>query len=366
MKLRYMLVLTVVIFRLAADTNAYASAAIERMLSQINLPEGFSISLYAKVPGARSLSIAPELNAVFVGTRANSVYIIKDKYLKGQPEKVSLFLDGLNVPNGIVYKNNRLFVAEQHRIIAVDPATKNKSVIIDNLPDKRWHGWRYLALAPGGNLFVSIGAPCNVCTLNGLEGSILEVDPQTGSTKKYATGVRNSVGMDFHPLTGELYFTDNGSDGLGDEIPADELNHAPIPGSHFGFPYYGGGTTRTNEFASVAIPSNTTPPIVEFAAHTASLGIRFYRGSQFPETYRNTAFIAQHGSWDRSTPIGYRIMQVRFDEKGRAQGKKIFADGWLRNGEKLGRVVDIKELPDGSLLVSDDLADVVYRISYEQ
>jgi len=351
---------------LVVGVNAGASAGLEDKLGQINLPPGFSISLYARVPGARSLAVVPELDAVLVGSRGDAIHIIRDRGLKGRPEDVSLFMNKMKVPNGIAVKDGLLFIAEQHRIITVNLSDKKqKKVLLKGLPDDSWHGWRYITFGPNGKLYVAIGAPCNVCRLKGMEGSIIEVDSVTGKNRTFAKGVRNSVGMDFHPLTGQLYFTDNGSDGLGDEIPPDELNHAPHAGLHFGFPWYGGGTVETKEFPGQKPPKNTTPPIVEFRAHTASLGIGFYRGKQFPKTYRHSAFVAQHGSWNRTTPIGYRVMHLKFDKVGQFIEKKVFADGWLQKGRKWGRPVDIKELPDGSLLISDDLAGAVYRITFQ-
>jgi len=353
-----------VLLMIGASTGAIAG--IEEKLGLINLPKGFSISLYARVPGARSLAVVPELDAVLVGSRGDSIHIIRDRGLKGRPESVSLFMNHLKVPNGIAVKDGSLFIAEQHRIIQVPlSGKKQKKVLLEGLPDDSWHGWRYAAFGPNGKLYVAIGAPCNVCRLKGMEGSIIEVDRVSGKYRIFAKGVRNSVGMDFHPRSGQLYFTDNGSDGLGDEIPPDELNHAPRAGLHFGFPWYGGGTVETKEFPGQKPPNSATPPIVEFRAHTASLGIGFYRGKQFPEKYRQGAFVAQHGSWNRTTPIGYRVMHLKFDKAGQFIEKKVFADGWLQQEQKWGRPVDIKELPDGSLLVSDDRAGAVYRITYQ-
>lgn len=345
---------------------ASAYAGLQDNLRLINLPPGFSISIYARVPGARSMAVVPEMDAVFVGSREDSIHIIRDRGLKGHPESVSVFMRGLKVPNGIAVKNGLLFIAEQHRIITVSlTGGKRQKVLLDDLPDDASHGWRYAAFGPGGMLYVAVGAPCNVCSLNGREGTIIEVDPVTGKNRIFAKGIRNSVGMDFHPRSGQLYFTDNGSDGLGDDIPPDELNHAARAGLHFGYPWYGGGSVETGEFPGQKPPDGAILPIVGFQAHTAALGIRFYRGIQFPQAYRNSAFVAQHGSWNRTTPIGYRIMHLEFSKSGRFLGKKIFADGWLQGEQKWGRPVDIKELPDGSLLISDDHAGAIYRITYQ-
>jgi glucose/arabinose dehydrogenase len=190
-----------------------------------------------------------------------------------------------------------------------------------------------------------------------LDGSRLEV---------FARGVRNSVGIDFHPRTGEAYFTDNGADGMGDDSPPDELNHAPRAGLDFGFPYYGGGRDVTRDYRGRPPPQDAVFPVVAFGAHVAALGVHFYRGRMFPEVYRTDAFVAQHGSWNRSTPDGYRLMRIRFDSGGRIVGSEVFAEGWLTGSTAWGRPVDIKELPDGSLIVSDDRAGAIYRISYAQ
>ena len=219
----------------------------------------------------------------------------------------------------------------------------------------------YISLPIGG----AVNAACNSYPLSGLQGTIIEVDPDTGAHRIFARGIRNSVGMDFHPSTGELYFTDNGADNMGDDLPPDELNHAAQANLHFGFPWYGGGRAKTREFGGPDSADKITFPIVEFGAHTASLGVHFYRGSQFPDAYKTSAFVAQHGSWNRSTPIGYRIMHLKFDEAGGFLSKEVFADGWLQGSQKWGRPVDVAELPDGSLLVSDDRAGAIYRITYQ-
>ncbi len=338
-------------------------------LDGIVLPPGFAIELYARVPGARSMAVAEELGVVFVGTRGSRVFAVVDVDGDRLADAVFPVLDGLNVANGIAWRDGRLFVAEQHRVVsfaATDLSALGRTrprVLFDGLPNKSHHGWRYAALGPDGGLFVAVGAPCNICRARGLEGTIVRLDADGGAPRVFARGVRNSVGMDFHPLTGELYFTDNGADGMGDDSPPDELNHAPRAGLHFGFPYYGGGADRTPDLQGEAAPPNEMP-VVRFGAHVAALGMHFYRGRQFPLEYRTDAFVAQHGSWNRSVPDGYRVARVRFDGRGHAQGWEPFAEGWLVGGRAWGRPVDVKELGDGSLLVSDDRAGAIYRITY--
>jgi len=345
---------------------ACAAADTAEVLEAVKLPQGFKIQLYANVPGARTLVSVPELGLIYIGSRrGNAIHAIRND---GNDREVFKAAGGFKVPNGIAWKDGWLYVAEQHRLVRL-PAlsdgtldTSRTEVLFDKLPDDSWHGWRYAAFGPDGALYVAIGAPCNVCELSGLEGTIQRFDPQTWEPEPYALGVRNSVGLAFHPENGGLYFTDNGADMMGDDSPPDELNHAPKAGLHFGYPYYGGGQDRTRDFAGQTPPQDIQFPVVPFNAHVAALGIEFYRGQMFPKDYRGDAFVAQHGSWNRSIPDGYRIMRIRFDETGQAAGKEIFADGFLKNGRKLGRPVDIETLPDGSLLISDDHAGAVYRV----
>jgi glucose/arabinose dehydrogenase len=339
-------------------------------LNLIKLPPDFKISVFAQVPNARSMAVVPELDAVFVGNRrGHRLFVATGVQGAGAAANVAQIASGLKSPNGIAWKGGHLYVAEQHRVFrlkvpALDSIGQHEpEILFDKLPDKGWHGWRYIAFDTLGRLHVAVGAPCNICRVNGLEGTIIRL---TGNNqaKIIARGVRNSIGIDFHPHTGHMYFTDNGADNMGDLVPPDELNHATRDGLHFGYPVFGGGTARTGQFRSHALPANNTPPVVEFGAHAAALGVHFYRGAQFPEDYRNDAFVAQHGSWSRSDPFGYRVMRIRMDAAGKVLGKEVFAEGWLQDGQAWGRPVDIKELPDGSLLVSDDEAEVIYRIWY--
>ena len=345
---------------------ALPAQAADLPLDRLTMPEGFRIETFARVPGARSVALSD--GAVFVGSRGHAVHAVRLS-----DRKVTRVLDGLNVPNGIAVRDGFLYVAEQHRIVryplGATPGTvasTTPDVLFTGLPDKRWHGWRYAGFGPGGKLYVAVGAACNICRLKGLEGSIVRLNPEGGQPRIFAKGVRNSVGFDFHPVTGELHFTDNGADHMGDDSPPDELNHAPTKGLHFGFPFFGGGTDRTPDFRYASLPADTVPPEIAFGAHVAALGIDFYEGPQFPKTYRHDAFVAQHGSWNRSVPDGYRVVHVSFDEAGRATGYTPFIEGWLGpDGKAWGRPVDLEERPDGSLLVSDDKAGALYRVTYE-
>ncbi len=344
------------------------SAAAEIRLNLVRLPPGFKIELYAQVPGARSMAVVPSVGAVFVGTRGDKVYAVP--MAGAGPRKGEIVRSGLSVANGIDWKDGYLYVAEQPRLVrfrAPDLATAKTAkaeVLFDDLPDRSWHGWRYARFGPDGMLYVSVGVACNICALEGLQGTIVRFKPTGGKPEVYATGIRNSVGFDFQPSTGELYFTDNGADNMGDDIPPDELNRAPRPGMNFGFPYFGGGTDRTPDFKDAPLPPGLTPPVIEFGAHVASLGISFYRGAMFPAEYNGDAFVVQRGSWNRSVPDGYRVARVRFGKDGRPIKWETFADGWLQGKIYWGRIVDVKELPDGSILVSDNHAGAIYRIFY--
>lgn len=348
-------------------------AAAEQNLRRIDLPKGFKIEVFAEVPGARSMAFGQSMGHVFVGTMGGAVYAVIDKNKDRKADEVRELISDLKVPNGVAMHRGALYVAEQHRIarypapgFSLDlPWEENRQVIFDRLPDKRHHGWRYIGFGPDGNLYVTVGSPCNICDPKGIEGTIIRMNPDGSAMEVYAKGIRHSVGFDFQPNTGTLYFTDNNTDWMGDDTPPGELNRAPEPGLHFGFPYYAGGSVRHPEWANKRPPQPVTMPAIEFQAHVAPLGVRFYTGAMFPEEYRHDAFVAQHGSWNRSIPVGYRIMRIKFDTDGKAVDKEIFADGWLQQNEAWGRPVDILELPDGSLLVSDDYQGMIYRIRYE-
>jgi glucose/arabinose dehydrogenase len=348
----------------------WADEAIEANLKTIKLPPGFEIAVYAEVPDARSMVLGKPMGVLFVGTRQASVYAAIDRNKDRVAEEVVEVMTDMHVPNGLAFNAGFLYVAEQNRIgmYAAPEFDIYKqfrvATIHEGLPDEFLHGWRYLAIGPDKKLYVAVGSPCNICDVSDPAGTIMRMNLDGSEPEVYARGVRNSVGMDFHPKTGELFFTDNGGDGMGDNVPADELNHAPKAGLFFGFPFYAGGASQSPGYGDKTPPAEVTMPVLEFGAHHAALGIRFYRGKMFPAEYRGDAFVAQHGSWNRSDPAGYRIMRIRFDENGKAVGKEVFAEGWLQGDEAWGRPVDIKELGDGSLLVSDDYAGVVYRISY--
>ncbi|MEX2515319.1 MAG: SMP-30/gluconolactonase/LRE family protein [Gammaproteobacteria bacterium] len=359
----------------AASGSALADAESARQnLHKLNLPDGFNIDIYAEVPGARSMTLGQSHGTVFVGTRTNKVYAVVDKNKDRKADEVVTILDDLKVGNGVAIHQGNLYVAEQHRIARYAapgfdlnlPFADMREVIYEDLPDKGHHGWRYIAFGPDDKLYVTVGVPCNICDPQDIEATIIRMNPDGSDAEVFAHGIRNSVGMDFQPDSGTLFFTDNNTDMMGDDIPPGELNAAPEQGMHFGFPYYAGGKERHKDWADKQPPQEVTFPEVEFQAHTANLGFRFYTGDMFPAEYKNDIIVAQRGSWNRSEPVGYRLKRVRFDDKGQVSGHEVFIDGWLKDGEAWGRPVDVLQLPDGSLLMSDDYNGVIYRISYDE
>ena len=341
-------------------------------LSSIRLPEGFAISIYAEVDNARSMALG-EKGTVFVGNRkGNKVYAVVDSDQDGMAETQYVLASGMNSPNGVAFRDGSLYVAEVDKIWRFDDIGNHLDdppepvLVTDAYPSDNMHGWKYIAFGPDGKLYVPVGAPCNSCDKSEKDphyASITRIDPDGSGQEIFAHGVRNTVGFDWHPQTGELWFTDNGRDRMGDNIPADELNHANREGLHFGYPYCHAGDTKDPEFGKGKDCGEYTKPAAKLAPHTAALGMKFYTGNQFPKEYHNQIFIAEHGSWNRTEPIGYRVMLVRL-EGNTVTSYEVFAEGWLEDGEAWGRPVDILQIPDGSLLVSDDHANVIYRITY--
>jgi glucose/arabinose dehydrogenase len=345
----------------------------ELPLDEINLPEGFEISIYAEVDNARSMARSPQ-GTIFVGNRSgDKVYALKDEDGDFVADKKYIIDEGLKLPNGVAFKDGDLYVAEVNRILKyenIEDQLQNPpepSIIFDEYPTDEHHGWKFIAFGPDDKLYVPVGAPCNICERldNEFYASITRMDPNGTNVEVYASGVRNSVGFTWHPETDELWFTDNGRDMLGDDTPPCELNFAPQAGMHFGYPYCHGGTIPDPEFGEKRECSEFVAPAQNLGPHVAPLGLRFYTGTTFPNQYKNNLIIAEHGSWNRSQKIGYRLMQVSVSN-GEASDYKVFADGWLNDTTQKawGRPVDVLELPDGSLLVSDDYANVIYRISY--
>jgi glucose/arabinose dehydrogenase len=342
-----------------------------RRFDALHVPPGFRVALFAdSVPDARSLALGDH-GTVFVGSReAGVVYALRDTNHDGRVDERLTLLRELGVPNGVAFRDGALYVAEMSRILRYDSIETRLQrppkpvVITDRLPREGHHGWRYIAFGPDGWLYVGSGAPCNVCDPPAeLFAALLRIRSDGRDLQVFARGVRNTVGFDWHPETRELWFTDNGRDWLGPNAPPDELDRALRAGLHFGFPYCHGGTMLDPEFGTGHRCEDYVAPEQVLGAHVAALGMRFYTGTMFPPEYRGHIFIAEHGSWNRAIPVGYRIMLVRL-QNGRPVAYEPFATGWLRGGSAWGRPVDLLVMPDGALLVSDDKAGVVYRISY--
>ena len=349
-------------------------------LDKLNLPEGFSIEIYADdVPNARHMARGDK-GTLFVGSlRPGKVYAIVDENGDNKADSVKVVAEGLTSPTGVAFKDGDLYISAVSKILRLDDIESRLDnppepvVITDQFPTERHHGWKYIAFGPDGWLYVPIGAPCNICDEKGfanIQRVKIEGD-KVVKTETWAEGVRNTVGFTWHPVTKNLWFTDNGRDMLGDDIPPCELNTAPEPGMHFGYPYCHGDDISDPEFGKEAggdakSCSAYVPPVQELGPHVAPLGVKFYTGSQFPAEYKNQVLIAEHGSWNRSKKIGYRVTMVTLDEKGKATSYKPFIDGWLQGEQNWGRPVDVLVMPDGAVLISDDQAGVIYRVSYEQ
>ncbi len=349
-------------------------AAATELLRSISLPPGFRISVFAdELPGARSMVRTPS-GWIFVGTRTRrEVYAVIDRDEDGRVDETHTVATGMNMPNGVAFLDGDLYLAEVGRVLRYDdvetrlPEMPEPVVVNDTLPTNRHHGWKYIAFGPDGLLYLQVGAPCNACERDDERyASIMRMNPDGTGLEVYAHGVRNTVGFAWHPETQELWFTDNGRDMMGDDIPPDELNRVSRPGQHFGFPYFHGEGIPDPALGIGRSSDDYVPPVQPLAPHVAALGMKFYTGSTFPEEYRGGIFIAEHGSWNRSIPIGYRVMFVRLSGN-EAVSYEVFADGWLNEdtGRAWGRPVDILQLPDGSLLVSDDRGGSIFRISYE-
>ena len=344
-------------------------------LDKIRLPEGFRIGVFAEnLKNARSMCLSPS-GTLFVGTRdAGFVYALRDTDGDHVADQRYTLASNLNMPNGVAFRNGALYVAEVSRILRFDNIEDNLAnppapvVVYDRYPTDGHHGWKYIAFGPDGKLYVPVGAPCNICEPeNPIYCSITRLDVDKPDDPEVVQhGIRNSVGFTWHPATGELWFTDNGRDWLGDDLPSCELNRATRDGMHFGYPYCHQGDVKDPKFGDKRPCSDFTPPAQNLGPHVAPLGLEFYTGAMFPEAYRGQLFIAEHGSWNRTKKIGYNLSRVKVDDNGRCIEYEPFATGWLESDESVwGRPVDVEMLPDGSMLVSDDHADAIYRIFYD-
>jgi glucose/arabinose dehydrogenase len=363
---------------------------LKKNLERIKLPSGFKIGLYAVVPDARHMAIGPSTGMVFVGTRKTKVWAVTDRNKDRIADEVKVFAPSVEftLPNGVCFtKDGFLYVVEQNRVllfpaaeffyegpdvVAVPVVAQGKLIPVEE--ESYNHTARVCDIGPDNKLYISLGQPFNVPAPEKLDlfnewgiGGIIRMDRDGKNREVFARGIRNSVGQDFNPANGELWFDDNQVDGMGDDIPPGELNRITAAGQNFGFPWYGGGKIRTEEYKNSEPPADVVYPQVEQAAHAADLGMMFYSGKMFPKEYRGGIFSAQHGSWNRTTPVGARVLFTKLNEDGSAAESTPFAEGWLdeSTGEYLGRPVDVAQLPDGSILVSDDTAGAIYRIWYE-
>ncbi|WP_143961554.1 PQQ-dependent sugar dehydrogenase [Litoribacter populi] len=354
-----------------------ADSVAEVHLDRIKLPENFRIEVWAAgVPNARSLAKSDN-GVVFVGNRqGDKVFALLDEDGDGKADYRYTLAEDLTMPNGVAFRNGDLFVAEVNRVLRFrnienSLANPNFEVVYDQYPTDKHHGWKYIAFGPDDKLYIPVGAPCNICNPEKeIYASItrIDVDADNIEPEVFAHGVRNSVGFDWHPESNELWFTDNGRDMMGDDVPDCELNHAPQKGMHFGYPFWHSGDVKDPEFGSEGrSKEDYTKPKVNLGAHVAPLGMRFYTGDMFPSDYNNTIFLAKHGSWNRSTKVGYNVSTVSLIGTDQIAEHQVFAEGWLddESQEVWGRPVDVLQLEDGSLLVSDDMANCIYRISYQ-
>ncbi len=349
------------------------TARAEIPLDLLKVPGGHEITLVAEVPGARQLALG-DAGTLFVGSRnGDSVTALRDRDGDGVYDQRFAIGTGMTIPNGVAVHQGDLYVAEVSRIWrypAIEqrlPEIPARQLITDQLPRNRHHGAKYLAPGPDGWLYFNVGAPCNVCLPdNPLFATISRINPRSGRIETVAQGVRNSVGMDWHPVSGQLWFTDNGRDLLGDDLPDDELNRLTEPGQHFGFPFFHsdhkGRPVPDPVYAATAETNDFVAPVMGLGAHVAALGMTFYHGDQLPKATGNTLFIAEHGSWNRSQKSGYRVMKLQTEED-RVISHKPFVTGFLQGQSAWGRPVDVLVDKDGSLLISDDQAGAIYRVS---
>ncbi len=347
----------------------------DAQLSSIKLPAGFEIEVYNdQVDNARSLALGAK-GTVFVGSRnAGKVYAVVDTNGDNKGDKTYVIASGLNNPNGVAFRNGSLYVAEISKLWRYDNIEDNlenpsKPVLIyDDYPTDRHHGQKHIAFGPDGKLYIPVGAPCNICeSKNEIYATITRMNPDGTGREIYAKGVRNSVGLAWHPDTKQLWFTDNGRDQLGDNLPPCELNTATKAGEHFGYPYCHGSDIGDPDFGHKFSCDEFKAPARKLDAHVAPLGLVFYTGDMFPAEYKNQILIAEHGSWNRSRKIGYRVSLVKL-QNNKAVSYDTFAGGWLNEKEQeaWGRPVDLIVMPDGAVLLSDDSAGKLYRISYKK
>ncbi|MGH7318085.1 MAG: PQQ-dependent sugar dehydrogenase [Candidatus Rokuibacteriota bacterium] len=337
-------------------------------IDQLKLPPGFKASVWANgIANARSMAWGSK-GTLFLGTRvAGNVYAVVER---GGRREVKVIAKGLTQPNGVAFKDGALYVAEilrLHKFENIEDTLDNPaaSKVVYDFPKEAHHNWRFLIFGPDGKLYFNMGAPCNICMPPETHANISRLSADGTAFEYVARGVRNSVGADFHPVTKELYFTNHGRDWMGDDVPSDTLHHAPRPGLHFGFPFCHQGDVLDPDFGLGRSCSEFAPPLLKLGPHVAAIGIRFYSGNMFPPEYRNRAFIALRGSWNRTQKSGYRVMTVEL-KPGAPPKYEVFAEGFLQGDKPWGRPTYIEWMPDGSMLVSDDYAGAIYQITYQR
>ena len=337
-------------------------------VDKVKLPPGFSIEVWADMlANARSMARGSQ-GTLFVGTRAaGNVYAVVER---GGKREVKTIAKGLAQPSGVAFKDGALYVAEIPRLLKYENIEANLDnppapKVLYEFPKEAHHNWRFLIFGPDGKLYFNMGAPCNICMPPDTHANISRVNPDGTGFEYYAHGIRNSVGFDWHPVTKELYFTNHGRDWMGDDVPNDTLHHAPRPGLNFGFPFCHQGDILDPDFGKGRSCSEFAPPLLKLGPHVAGMGIRFYTGNMFPAEYRNVAFIAQKGSWNRTQKVGFRVMTVKL-AMGQPPRYEVFAEGWLQGEQFWGRPTYIEWMPDGSMLLSDDYNGAIYRISYRR
>lgn len=373
MKRLHYILLTSCICAVSVLFNIIASAAT-LPLNTMQLPKGFHISVYTdNVPGARQMTLGND-GTVYIGSQGTGkVYALvnNDQNFNSQPEVITI-ASGLNNPNGVAFRNGKLYVAETNRILRYDNIADHlkhppkPTIIRDQLPNKRHHGLRYIKFGPDNLLYMGVGAPCNVCiSKNPIFGTIVRMQPDGKNLQIYATGIRNTVGFAWSPVDNKLWFTDNGRDWLGDNLPPDELNTAPRANMNFGFPYFYGKNKPDPKYGRNKSSKGYTPSAFNLPAHVAALGMIFYTGTMLPKQYHNQILIAEHGSWNRSKKTGYRVSMVAMKGNKPVAYQPIIK-GWRQGQSAWGRPVDLLMLPDGSLLISDDYNGVIYRLTYDR
>jgi glucose/arabinose dehydrogenase len=337
-------------------------------VAQLKVPKGFKVEVYTSgIANARSLRLGDK-GTVFVSNRVlDKVYAVVDRNGK---REVKVLASGLDRPNGLAFRNGALYIGEGTKISKLENIEDNLDnppkpvVIYSDLPNHQSHGWKFIAIGPDNKLYINVGAPCNICIPPEENAQIRRINLDGSGAEAFVRGVRNSVGFDWHPVTKEFYFTDNGRDWLSEDLPEDELNRVTKAGQHFGFPYCHQGNFTDREVGWGRSCDEFVKPVALLGPHSAALGMRFYTGRMFPAAYQGAIFIARHGSWNKTKKIGGDVVVAKLNKDGTVKSIEPFLTGFLQNNEYSGRPVDVQFMKDGSLLISDDYAGAVYRVSY--